>query len=228
MDKYLIMIGGGEIRAKETLEIDRQIAELAKAHAGENRAVALFIGTASHDLLPYYNSFHKTYTGEFGLKTDVIQTVFKHTEEEKMNDKFAKADMIYVGAGDTLFMLDNWKENGILERIKDAYERGVVICGLSAGAICWAENMYTDSSRNGDEKYRLEQGLGWVKGGVCPHYDLRREDFKEALKEGCEWLCIENNSAVVYKNGEFSGTLSCGGKSYRVSKQNGEVTESEI
>ena len=59
MQKRIIAIGGGEIKNKTTLEIDRYVASLAKEHAGENRANALFIGTASHDSMPYFNSFRK-------------------------------------------------------------------------------------------------------------------------------------------------------------------------
>ena len=57
MKKTLICIGGGEIRAKDTLKIDEQIALMAKEKAGEKRAVSVFVGTASHDSLPYFNSF---------------------------------------------------------------------------------------------------------------------------------------------------------------------------
>ena len=84
MDKIIIAIGGGEIREKETAEIDEQIASLAKKHAGDKRANALFIGTASHDSMPYYNSFHKTYTGLFGLKTDCVLTVYGEMNDEKI------------------------------------------------------------------------------------------------------------------------------------------------
>ena len=55
MDKYLIAIGGGEIKNKTTLKIDEYIASLAKIHAGGKRANALFFGTASHDSMPYFN-----------------------------------------------------------------------------------------------------------------------------------------------------------------------------
>ena len=68
MTKRLIAIGGGEIKNKTTLEIDRYVATLAKEHAGEKRANALFIGTASHDSMPYFNSFRKTYTSVFDIR----------------------------------------------------------------------------------------------------------------------------------------------------------------
>ncbi|MBQ9782393.1 MAG: peptidase E [Clostridia bacterium] len=217
MDKYIVAIGGGELRSKETLEIDRQIAEMAKDRVGERRAVALFIGTASHDSMPYYNTFHKTYTGELGLKTDCVLTVYGEMNYEKIVGKFQKADMIYVGGGDTVFMLNKWKETGIDKLILDAYERGVIISGLSAGAICWFEKMYSDSNViNGEsDEYAFFDGLGILKGGACPHFNERKNEFLNCdnpLKKGT-WYCIENNSAIVFKNGVISDNLSNGGKS---------------
>ena len=68
--KKIVAIGGGELREKTTLKIDEYLANLAKERAGEQRANALFIPTASHDYMPYYNTFHKVYTGLFNIKTD--------------------------------------------------------------------------------------------------------------------------------------------------------------
>ena len=115
--KRIIALGGGELRERETLKIDEYIAGLAKARAGENRANALFIPTASHDFMPYYNTFHKVYTGTFNIKTDVALTVFKDVDLEKMKAKFEKADLIYVGGGDTVFMMESWKKSGLLRRM---------------------------------------------------------------------------------------------------------------
>ncbi len=92
--KRIVAIGGGELRDKTTLKIDEYIAALAKEHAGEKRANALFIPTASHDFMPYYNSFHKVYTGTFDIKTDVALTVFKEPDMERLREKFLKADAI--------------------------------------------------------------------------------------------------------------------------------------
>ena len=220
MDKYIVAIGGGELRQKETLEIDRQIAEMAKSHAGDKRAVALFIGTASHDFMPYYNTFHKTYTGELGLKTDCVLTVFKEIDYEKIKNKFEKADMIYVGGGDTVFMLESWRKTGIDKLILDAYERGVIISGLSAGAICWFEKMFTDSFIISGEsvEYKIHSALGVLKGGACPHYNERKNDFERYQSEDKKgkWMLIENLCAVVYKNGLYEKTLSLSGNAFEV------------
>ncbi len=220
MDKYIIAIGGGELRQKETLKIDGYICDLAKKHAGENRAVALFIGTASHDSMPYYNTFHKTYTGVYGLKTDCVLTVYGEMNYQKIEEKFQKADVIYVGGGDTVFMLKKWKETGIDKLILDAYNRGVILSGLSAGAICWFEKMYSDGLIMSGQSldYAFMPSLGYLKGGACPHFNEREIDFlnsKSDIKEG-DWYCIENNSAIVFKNGEFEKCLNENGKSYKI------------
>ena len=76
MKKRIIAIGGGEIKNKTTLKIDEYVANLAKDHAGEKRANALFIGTASHDSMPYFNSFRKTYTSVFDIKAEVALMVY--------------------------------------------------------------------------------------------------------------------------------------------------------
>lgn len=145
-ERTIISIGGGELRERTTLKIDEYIAGRAKARAGIRRANALFLPTASHDFMPYYNTFHKVYTGIFDIKTDVALCVFKDADLARMREKFEKADMIYAGGGDTVFMIEQWKKTGLLSLIREAYERGVVICGLSAGAICWFSDMYTDSA----------------------------------------------------------------------------------
>ena len=218
--KTLIAIGGGEIKNKTTLKIDEYVANLAKKHAGDKRATALFLGTASHDSMPYFNSFRKTYTSVFDIKADVALTVYGEMDLEKIKGKFEKADFIYVGGGDTLYMLKRWQEFGLLDLIKDAYERGVIICGLSAGAICWFEDIYTDSAlveREG--AYSMQNGLGWLKGRISPHYNERVTDFDEVmltLGKGTTAYGIENLSALEFVNGELTHSINGGGKAYLI------------
>ena len=71
----------------------------------------------------------------FDIKTDVVLTVYKEPDMEKIKEKFLKADVIYVGGGDTVFMMEHWKKTGLLTLIQDAYERGISLAGLSAGEI---------------------------------------------------------------------------------------------
>ncbi len=229
--KRIIAIGGGELRERTTLKIDEYIANLAKARAGENRANALFVPTASHDFMPYYNTFHKVYTGVFNIKTDVALTVFKETDMEKLKAKFEKADMIYVGGGDTVFMMEHWKKTGMLSLIEDAYQRGVIIAGLSAGAICWFSDVYTDSQHaTGEgEKYAMYKGLNWVKGVISPHYGARMLDFDKIVCYNYDCAFgLEDDAALVIEDGEVVGSLSSGGKAWALAVKDGAVQKKEI
>lgn len=229
--KRIIAIGGGELRERTTLAIDEYIANLAKARAGDRRANALFIPTASHDFMPYYNTFHKVYTGVFNIKTDVALTVFKEVDLEKLKGKFEKADMIYVGGGDTVFMLNSWKESGLLPLLKDAYERGVIIAGLSAGAICWFSDMYTDSEEalGEGEKYAMFKGLGWIEGTISPHYGARMLDFdKIVCYNDFRAYGLEDNSALVIEEGQVIKSLSSGGKAWLIESRQGNLIKTEI
>lgn len=227
MSKRIIAIGGGEVKNRDTLEIDRYIAEEAKKLAGEQRACGLFIPTASHDCMPYYNTFHKIYTGIFGLKTDVALTVNREIDLERLRSKFEKADFIYVGGGNTVFMIEHWKETGLLPLIKEAYERGVLLTGLSAGAICWFEEMYSDSVVEGD--YSMYQGLGWIKGKISPHYDERMLDFDKIVlyNRDCAWG-VENNAALEIVDGIPVRSISGGGKVFQLDASDGKQVKKTI
>ena len=229
--KRIIAIGGGELRERTTLKIDEYLATLAKERAGENRANALFIPTASHDFMPYYNTFHKIYTGIFNIKTDVALTVFKDVDMEKMKAKFEKADLIYVGGGDTVFMIEHWKKTGLLELLKAAYERGVILAGLSAGAICWFTDIYTDSEAalgEGD-KYAMFEGLGWIEGKISPHYGSRMLDFDEIVCYNFDCAYgIEDNAALIIEDGEIVGSVSSGGKAWKIERKDGAIQKTEI
>ena len=196
----ILAIGGGEIKNRDTIMIDEYIAGEAKKAAGDRRACGLFVPTASHDCMPYYNTFHKVYTGLFDIKTDVALTIRQDFDSEKMKAKFEKADFLYVGGGNTVFMLEHWRKTGLLQYIREAYERGVLIAGLSAGAICWFDEMYSDSVVEGE--YAMYPGLGWIKGKISPHYDERMLDFDDIVlyNRYCAWG-IENNAAVEFLDG---------------------------
>lgn len=228
--KRIVAIGGGELRDKTTLKIDEYIAALAKEHAGEKRANALFIPTASHDFMPYYNSFHKVYTGTFDIKTDVALTVFKESDMERLREKFLKADAIYVGGGDTVFMIEHWKKTGLLPLLEDAYERGVVLAGLSAGAICWFSDIYTDSLKAEDgTRYAMFKGLNWIKGIISPHYGQRMLDFDKIVCYNYQCAYgIEDNAALLIENGEIVGSISAGGKAYRIVNKKGVLEKCEL
>ncbi len=223
--KRILAIGGGQGKGRasepEKLAIDAYIAEEAKKAAAGRRATGLFIPTASHDCMPYYNTFHKVYTGIFGLKTDVALTVGRAFDPEKMRQKFLQADFLYVGGGNTVFMLEHWKETGLLGLIKEAYERDVLIAGISAGGICWFEDMYSDSVL--ESGYAMYRGLGWLNGKISPHYNERMLDFDEIVmyNKYRAWG-VENDAAIEFADGKPVKTLSAGGKVWLLDGTSGD------
>lgn len=231
--KKIIAIGGGEIKNKTTLKIDEYIANLAKEHAKDKRAVGLFVGTASHDSMPYFNSFRKTYTSVFDIKADVALTVYGEMNLSHIKEKFDKADLVYIGGGDTKFMLDHWRESGLIDLILDAYERGVIIAGLSAGAICWFKDMYSDYDimRNKEKgEYKILDGLGVIDGACSPHFGERESDYTKAfVNKGLTFgYGIENDCALEFSNGKLTNVISSGGKAFLIKNVGGQVVKTEI
>ncbi len=226
MTRFLL-IGGGELKTRETLAIDEYIANQAKSIAGDRRACGLFIPTASHDCMPYYNTFHKVYTGLFDIKTDVVLTVNREIDLDKLKTKFSRADFVYVGGGDTVFMIDHWKKSGLLKLIQEAAEEGKFICGLSAGAICWFEEMYSDSVVEGE--YSMYPGLGWLKGKISPHYNERMLDFDEiVLYNKYRAWGIENDAALEVEDGIPVRAVCGSGKVWQLDASDGVLKKTQF
>ena len=229
--KRIIAIGGGEIKSKTTLKIDEYIANLAKEHAQNKRANILFIGTASYDAFPYFNSVRKTYTSVFDIKTEIALLVQRPQPKEDIIKKLEEADAIYIGGGNTEFMMRKWVESGIYPYIIEAYERGVVIAGLSAGAICWFNKLYTDYEimEKISNDYTFINGFNILDGVVTPHYNIRTEFDNKFLELNMPFAyAIEDNSAIEFIDGKYSKSISSGGKAYLLKNDNGRLIKEEL
>ena len=203
----IVAIGGGSIRNLETEPIDREIIRLT----GRSRPRALFVPTASSDSAVYCRHFHRAYREAYGCATDELLLLGQTPDPALVRDKIERADIVYVGGGNTLKMMRRWRLLGVDDLLRDAFARGAVLCGVSAGAICWFERGHSDSmAYYNSEKwdYIAVTGMGLVKGMVCPHYNgrtygvPRRRDFRAMMaRKGGRGLGIDNHCAVV-----FSGT----------------------
>ena len=94
-------------------------------------------------------------------------------------------DIVYVGGGNTRNMLVLWHEWGLDVILREAWEKGTILCGISAGSICWFEEGLSDSVAAGE--LRPLTCLGFLQGSNCPHYDgepLRRPRFQSFISEG--------------------------------------------
>jgi dipeptidase E len=144
------------------------------------------------------------------------------------------------GGGNTLFMMRVWRRLGVDKILKAAYEDGIVLAGISAGAICWFDSGHSDSMsfynpRNWN--YINVKGLGLINGVHCPHYNSmtrgvpRRKDFREMIRRiGGTGIAIENNCAMEFIDDRFYRVITSKGysRAYRVYKSGGEVVVERI
>jgi hypothetical protein len=107
-----------------------------------------------------------------------------------------EADLIYVGGGNTVAMLAVWREFGFDSVLRQAYEAGTVLAGISAGANCWFENYITDSIPGGGTR----PGLGIVSGTFCPHLDSEAWRQPLVLATSGPVAGAGENVCVLYEN----------------------------
>ena len=166
----IIAIGGGELKDLDTLPIDEEIVRLT----GKKRPSALFIPTASKDADGYCETFKQVYGEKLGCKVDFLKVFddYNTPSQKDIKNKIMSSDLIYVGGGDTSMMLERWKSLGIDEFLKQAYKKGIVLSGLSAGAICWFLYGSSDSQKTEAEPEKLVRinCLGLVNATLSPHH----------------------------------------------------------
>lgn len=199
----IVSIGGGSIRELETFEIDKYIVSLTNKKCPR----ALFIPTASGDAETYVEVFNNVYGEKLGCTTDTLLLTNTKSSEEEIKNKILSADIIYVGGGDTSKMLDLWYKNKVDKYLKMAYEKGIILSGLSAGSICWFKYGYSknDSINDGSSSYKCLEALGLINAIHCPHYDEEdRKSFDLIIDKFNEvGIAIENNCAIVFKDDSF-------------------------
>ena len=214
--KNIVAIGGGGFgRSLGSLEIEKYIISLIN----KKRPKICFIPTASGDSSLYKLNFYRAFS-----KLDCITShIDFFSRTENLEDKVFAQDIIYVGGGNTKSMLAVWKEWNLYEILQNAYEKGIVLSGVSAGAICWFDKGITDSYA---EELTIIDCLGIVGGIACPHFDEEKERepyvndvINREIIKSC--ICIEGNCAVHVKNNiEYSAIdFGNGKKCFRVYKE---------
>ena len=235
----IVAIGGGDLSALATEPIDRVIMELSPRRPVASRPNALFIPTASSDSVEYWEAFDQAYRVAYGCDTDVLYLLGATPDPEETALKIGGADIIYVGGGNTLKMMRRWRRLGVNALLRKAHERGAVLCGVSAGAICWFDSGHSDSMSFYHPEawdYIAVTGMGLVKGLACPHYNgetdgvPRRQSFHDMVrKKGGIGIAIDNDCAIAFVDDGYkvlSASLDAG--SYTLFVQDGEVVEKAI
>ncbi len=219
----IVAIGGGEIGRFDarvnTTPIDREIVRLS------NKATPrfLFIPTASSENEEYCAAIFKQFSKKLGCRVDILLLKNTDPDPEFIEERFARADIIYVGEGNTLRMMKRWRRYGVDVALRKAAQRGAVLCGSSAGSIAWFTHGNSDSLKSEENPHKLirVKGLGFIKALICPHYDkesARKESLKEMMKttSGVA-IALEDCCAIVIVDDEYRVLSSVKGrKAYKV------------
>ena len=229
--RKIVAIGGGEISTLETADIDKRIIELT----GKTRPKALFIPTASGDAAGYIDTFEACYGKEFGCQTHILKLTQDPPTFEEMTALVLDSDLIYVGGGNTYQMMKIWRRLRLDTVLAEAASRGIVLSGLSAGAICWFKYGHSDSrsfSNNSEWNYIRVSGLGFINAVYCPHYHFEKREaaFSEMIaKRGGLGIACDNNAAIEIVGDHYRVLTSApDAKAYKLFKRSGRVVISEL
>lgn len=215
MTKKIVAIGGGEngrINSKgeqkpyETREIDQEIVRLS----GKEKPNLLFM---AHSQIPfgedaeknYYEVIKKIYEN-LGCEVKCLKVSELREDINKAKNDVEWADIIYEGGGATELMINFWKETGFDSILKSAYESGKVMCGISAGGICWFNSGFTDDPKLTDVDVNRIYALDLVDAYFSPHcqkegkLDRVRNSLKHIDKVG---ILLSNCTAIEIVDDEY-------------------------
>lgn len=222
----LVLIGGGDFgivpeKPYNLENIDKKIFEMtAKAHPR-----ILFVGF--NERANYtFGAFKKNYIS-LGAQCEYLK--FTEFENQKTTEgKFKRADAIFLGGGNTAEYMKQIKQYGLDKHLHDALMRGVVLAGLSAGAICYSKSGMCDLGEVDTRNFTKLDGLGFVNFMFCPHYSNspRREVMNEFMKDKSDTaICLDDGVCMVIEDGNYEIVKCLEGKAFKCTSSNGKLNE---
>lgn len=224
--RQIIGMGGG-VLVPDTgnFKLERYILDAS----GAARPRVVFVPTASGDDVSYIARFYEAYA-RFGVEFDVLR-FFRRTPADLREFLFG-FDVVHVGGGNTRSMLATWRHWGFDTVVKEAWERGILLCGSSAGSICWFEQGLTDSVA-GD--LTAMDCLGFLPGSNCPHYDGeadRRPFYRRLVGEGtlAPGLACDDGAGLHFVDGALHRVVSArpNARAYRLERIDGAARETPL
>lgn len=223
--RHIVAIGGGAFSAApENLALDRYLLGLTR----RTRPAVCLIPTANAESNDTIAKFFDVYT-RLGATPSVLR-LFQRTPD--VRERLLSQDVIYVGGGNTKSMLAVWRDWGLPAILREAWRRGIVLAGVSAGAICWFDQGVTDSWA---DELAIIDGLGFLRGTACPHYDSeeeRRPSVHHFVEAGTvpSVLALDDGAAAHFVGTRLHQVLSWRPEAtgYRVSRTRGILTDAAL
>jgi len=210
-------------------DFERGFIQYAASLTGKPNPRICFLPTATGDASGYVMRWFES-CADLPIRPYVQRSfISSYNQLDSFEKVFAGMDAILVGGGNTLNMIAIWKAQGMDIALRKAWENGVVLGGGSAGSLCWFDHGTSDSRPGELSKV---DGLGFISGSHCPHYDseaTRRPLYLSKIKSG-EYkpgYACDNRAGIYFDNETVKQVISLDEKSnaYHVSLKNGEVVE---
>lgn len=216
----IVLIGGGDVGTTDNSpynlkEIDETIVKLTgKAHPR-----ILFFGFTERANFTF-GAMKKNFMA-LGAQCEYLSyRDFLNTKT--IESKFKRTDAIYIGGGNTLTFMRDIKKYQLDIYLKDALERNVILCGRSAGAICFSKFGSSDARKfkDNENKFVKVKGLGFINALFCPHFNSkeRRNDLKRMLNSvkevaisatNCAAIVIQNEDYYIVKSSKDAKVFKC-------------------
>ena len=220
----IIALGGGDFSMEpDNSLLDRYIL----AQARQPNPVVCFVPTASGDSESYIARFHAAFS--------TLPCRPRHLSLFKQPPDLAvfisECDIMYVGGGNTRNLLAIWRVCGVDLLLRKAWENGTVLCGVSAGAICWFERALTDSWG----PLAPMSCLGFLPGSCSPHYDgeaERRPCFHKFIQTGRlpAGYALDDGAAIHFIGDKITHIVASrrNARAYHVHMENNGVVEEPL
>jgi peptidase E len=183
---------------------------------GKERARVCLIPTASAENPELMVRFYEELSGF----ADCSHVSFFPWPLDRLREHVLSQDALFVSGGNTANMLAIWRAHGFEQIVRESWEQGIVLAGSSAGMICWFEAGVTDSF--GPQLAGLQDGLGFLPGSACPHYDgedRRRPMYQELVAGGFpSGIAADDAVGLHYMGTELKEAVAAreGSRAYRV------------
>lgn len=224
--KHIVAFGGARPVAAGMHPLYAYVLSLT----GKDRPRVCCIPTATGDSSPHLVQFYGNFPASRCEPSHLA--LFNRTVRD-IREYLLSQDVILVLGGNTANLLAVWRTHGVDVALKEAWEAGVVLCGGSAGSLCWFECGTTDSFDLNELK-PLHDGLGFLPGSYCPHYDgeeQRRPLYHSLIAEGFPpGYAIDDDAAIHFTGTELAEVVSgrAGATAYRVELSEGRVVETPL
>jgi dipeptidase E len=167
MSGAIVAVGGGGLAMEPG---DELLDAFVLSLAGRERPRICFLGTGSGDSERYVANFYRAFAAHDCRPTDLALFDRRVADLRRF---VLEQDVVYVGGGNTASLLAVWRAHRLDAALREALDGGAVLCGVSAGMNCWFQASTTDSF--GPDIEPLHDGLGFVAGSACPHYDAEAQ-----------------------------------------------------